>query len=322
MQWSADPSPGEWLRERLDAGYATMHGVVPRGFPAYARVFHPASVRSLPGRAVPTQAEYERMPEAEWQALLGQYIDEPATWAETATAFGTVLHPEAQWQALVRTPPEEDWRTRIAPDGRQFDAPDEGSMEPALLAAIARHLVGHTSTPDAGYAAIWEGWGGLVGHLGQSPSRVFLEFDEDPAHQEMLQRSIHDPFENVFRKPTWQPGILSEQISNGARLEMPGRDHVLFAAPPSAFADPAWILDAPWRDVEAEQRGFAPSAQHPNLLWPADRAWALVSEIDFDSTVVAGPVELIHAICTDDMIEALPLREGADLTWEADEVNR
>ena len=245
-----------------------------------------------------------------------------ATWAETATAFGTVLHPEAQWQALVRTPPEEDWRTRIAPDGRQFDAPDEGSMEPALLAAIARQLVEHTSTPDAGYAAIWEGWGGLVGHLGQSPSRVFLEFDEDPAHQEMLQRSIHDPFENVFRKPTWQPGILSEQISNGARLELPGRDHVLFAAPPSAFADPAWILDAPWRDVEAEQRGFAPSAQHPNLLWPADRAWVLVSEIDFDSTVVAGPVEVIHAICTDDMIEALPLREGADLTWEADEVNR
>ena len=70
----------------------------------------------------------------------------------------------------------------------------------------------HTSSLDgdvcqqlAGYAAIWEGWGGLVGHLGQSPSRVFLEFDEDPAHQEMLQRSIHDPFENVFRKPTWQP---------------------------------------------------------------------------------------------------------------------
>lgn len=62
MDWSADPSPGEWLRERLDAGHATMHGVVPRGFPAYARVFHPASVRSLPGRAVPTQDEYERMP--------------------------------------------------------------------------------------------------------------------------------------------------------------------------------------------------------------------------------------------------------------------
>lgn len=322
MDWSADPSPGEWLRERLDAGHATMHGVVPRGFPAYARVFHPASVRSLPGRAVPTQDEYERMPDAEAQSLLDQYRDEPATWSDSATAFGTTLHAEAQWQRIVRTPPETDWRTRIAPDGREFSAPEEGAMDPAQLAAVARHLVAHTSTPDAGFAAIWEGWGGLVGFLGQAPSRGFLEFSADPAHQEMLQRSIHDPFNNVFRKPTWQPGILSDEISKGARLELPGRDYVLFSAPPAAFADEAWILDAPWRDVEAERHGFPPSAQHPNILWPADRAWVLVSEIDFDSTVVAGSADLIRAICADPALEALPLREGADLTWHADEVNR
>jgi len=322
MDWSADPSPGAWLRERLDDRYTTMHGVVPRGFPAYARVFHPASVRSLPDRAVPTQDEYERMPDAERQSLLGRYLDEPATWADTAAAFGTRLHAEAQWQRLVRTPPEGDWRTRVAPDGREFTAPDEGSMDPAQLAALARHLVAHTSTPDAGFAAIWEGWGGLVGFHGQAPSRGFLEFGDEPAHQQMLQRSIHDPFDNVFRKPTWQRGILSEEISNGARLELPGRAYVLFSAPPSAFADPGWILDAPWRDVEAEEHGFPPAAQHPNILWPADRAWALVSEIDFDSTVVAGSAELIRAICADAGLEALPLREGADLGWDADEVNR
>ncbi|MGB3376961.1 MAG: hypothetical protein WBA87_17700, partial [Microbacterium sp.] len=86
MEWIADPSPGGWLRERLDDGYATMHGVVPHGFPAYARVFHPASVRSLPDRAVPTQDEYERMTDAEIQALHGTYVDEPATWADTAAA--------------------------------------------------------------------------------------------------------------------------------------------------------------------------------------------------------------------------------------------
>src|SRR5690349_15781623 len=128
MEWIADPSPGGWLRERLDEGYATMHCVVPRGFPAYARVFHPAYVRSLPGRAVPTPQEYARMPDAESAALHGDYVDETATWAATAEAFGTQLHPLVQWQRLVRTPAGGDWRTRIAPDGREFTSPEEGSM--------------------------------------------------------------------------------------------------------------------------------------------------------------------------------------------------
>jgi len=322
MEWIADPSPGGWLRERLDEGYATMHGVVPRGFPAYARVFHPAYVRSLPDRAVPTPREYERMSDAESAALHGAYIDETTTWAETAAAFGTQLHPLAQWQRLVRTPVDGDWRTRNAPDGREFTSPEEGSMPPELLAAVARHLVAHTATPDAGFAALWEGRGGLLGHFGQTPSRAFLMFGDEPGHEQMLERSIHNPFEDAFRKPSWQPGILSEEISKGARLELPGRDHVLFSAPPRAFADPAWVLDAPWRDVEAEEHGFPPSAQHPSLIWPEDRAWVLISEIDYDSTIVAGSADLIRSICDDPAIEALPVTENADLTWDADEVNR
>lgn len=322
MEWIADPSPGAWLRERLDDGYATMHVAVPRGFPAYARVFHPASVRSLPDRPVPTQDEYERMTDAELDGLSGLYVDETITWADTAAAFGTVLHPLAQWKNLVRTPDDGDWRTRNAPDGREFTSPEEGAMPPELLASVARHLVAHTKTPDAGFAALWEGVGGLLGFLGHSPSRSFLTFSDDPAHEQMLQRSIHNPFENAFRKRTWQEGILSREISEGARLQLPGRDHVLFSAPPRAFADPGWIRDAPWRDAAREARGFAPEAQHPSLIWPDDHAWVMVSEIDYDSTIVAGSADLIRAICADPEIEALPLPENADLTWTADEVNR
>jgi hypothetical protein len=48
----------------------------------------------------------------------------------------------------------------------------------------------------------------------------------------------------------------------------------------------------------------------------------MVSEIDFDSTIVAGSPDLVRAICADERLEALPLPEGADLTWDADEVNR
>ncbi len=318
----SDPSAGAWLRERLDADYETMHGVVPRGFPAYARIFHPAIARSLPGRTIPTADELVRMPEPEQRALMAEFVDEPISWAQTAAAFGTVLHPLAQWQRIVRTPPDGDWRTRIAPDGREFTAPMEGELDPTLLAAIAAHLVDHTQTPDAGFAALWEGRGGLLGFFGVTPSRSFLTFTDDPNHQAMLERSAHDPFNNVFRRPTWQEGILSREISEGPRLDLPGRDHVLFSAPPRAFADPEWVLHVPWRDLPAEEHGFPPSGQSPSILWPEDRAWVMVSEVDYDSTIVAGSSALIEALCADEQLEALPLPEGAALTWDADAVNR
>ncbi|MEU4014291.1 hypothetical protein AB0E56_03410 [Microbacterium sp. NPDC028030] len=318
----SDPSAGAWLRERLDSGYETMHGVVPRSFPAYARILHPAIVRSLPDRPVPTVDELVRMPAAEQRALLEGLHEEPASWAQAAAAFGTVLHPLAQWQRIVRAPGDGEAHTPIAPDGREFSSPMEGELETPLLTAVAEHLVDHTQTPDAGVVALWEGRGGLLGFFGISPSRSFVRFDDDPNHQAMLDRSTHDPFNNVFRKPSWQEGILSREISEGPRLELPGRGHVLFSVPPRTFADPDWMLHVPWRDLPAERHGFPPSAQSPSIIWPEDRSWVLVSEVDFDSTVVAGSAALINAICSDDRLEAFPIPSDADLSWGADAVNR
>ncbi len=323
MQWTPDTSAGDWLRERLDDPWTeTMHSVVPHGYEAYARILHPATVRSLPGRPVPSPEEYERMPHDEVVALIDQYVDEPATWADAAAAFGTILHPLAQWQRIVRTPPDGDWNLRIAPDGREFTGPLEGEMAPEMLATVASHLVPRTTTPDAGFVALWEGRGGLVGHLGHGPSRAFFAFGDDPNHQAMLARSVHDPFNNAFRKKTWQEGILSREISEGPRFRLPGRDHVLFRGAVGDLARADWVLDVPWRDRPGEAHGFAPSAQTPSIVWPDDHAWTMVSEIDFDSTIVAGSVELVAAICADDGLEAFPIPENARLTWDSDEVNR
>lgn len=328
MRWEDDVEVGSWIRDRLDPGFATMHGVVPHGFEAYARVFHPAWVRSIPGRGVPTNAELRTMSEDEEALVLAGLRDEDVTWADTAAAFGTVMHPLAQWHRIVRTPQGEDWRRRVAPDGREFHAPIEGDLPPRLLAHVAEHLVAHTTTPHDGVAGVWEGWGGLLGGYG-STARVFLTAVDDAAsaHAAMLAESIHDPFNNPYQKAVWQDGILSREISEGARLELPQRNHVLFAAPPRAFADPDWVAFVPWRDpsrasgADGEEHGIAPMAQHPSLIWPADRAWVLVSEIDFDSTIVAGSEALIATLCADPRIEAFPIPEGASLQWDGDEPN-
>ena len=330
MEWTADVAAGDWLRDRLDDGRGwggTMHGVVPRGFAAYARIFHPATRDRPVGVAWPPlpYAEHEK----EWAAFQERrpQIDaERVTWAETAHAFATTMHALAQWQRVVgpRLVEGEDGPRDAA--GWRYSDPQPGLLEPDLLAAVAQTLVAHTATPDDGFIALWEGWGGLVGGMGYGPSRVFATAtdgsESGARHEEFLSHAARDVFNDVFRRPSWQPGVLSDEISRGARLSLPNRDHVLFRGGVSELADPDWVLRAPWRDLELEAHGFPPTAQGPSLIWPDDRAWAVVTEVDFDSTIVGGSPEAVRALCGDPRIEALPIAAGSDLSWGADEVNR
>ncbi len=329
MEWTADVSAGDWVRERIDdPWHGTMHDVVPRGFAAYARIFHPAEVTELPGGRMPELDAWLALPWPQQEQLMARMTHCPATWAEAASAFGTTFHPGAQWSALVRTTDDDPngWQQVIASDGRQYNAPIEGELAPGLVAAAAAHLAAHTTTPDDGYVALWEGRGGLLGHLGDTPSRAFLQMGDGSdatlaRHNEMLGTSFRDVFNNVFRKPTWQEGILSREISEGPRLDLPGRSHVLFRGGIAELARPDWVLHVPWRDRIAEGQGFPADAPSPSLAWPADHAWVLVTEVDYDSTIVGGSSELIAAIVADERLEALEIPADLALHHGADEVN-
>lgn len=322
MKWTAELPDAYWLRASLDDPWrATMHDAVPRHFPAYARIFHPAFRDRPVGRPWPPipYAAHRR----EWEAFedARPEIDgERVRWAEAATAFGTVFHPLAQWDSLVapgRAPEEENGPRDAA--GWRYSAPAQGDLDADALRALADILSAHTSTPDDGVVAIWEGWGGLVGAPAVTPSRAFLSAATDRAperHDELLARSIGDPLNDAFRKARWQSGILSDEISRGDRLQLPGRDYVVFRGGISEFAGADGERRMPWHDPDAPV-----PAQSPNVIWPADRAWVLVSEIDWDSTIVAGSVALVEAICAMPDLEARPLAENASLQWDADRIN-
>lgn len=329
MEWTADVSAGDWLRERIDHPWrGTLHDVVPRGFAAYMRIFHPAAVHELPGERMPTFEQWRELAWAEHEPLMRRIVHREVTWAETAAAFGTTFHAGAQWNRLVAASSDPGgWQQVAGPDGRWYDAPLEGALPTDLVAAIAGILAAHTSTPDAGHMGLWEGDGALLGHLGTAPSRSFLQFgDPDDAtlahHNEMLGESVKDRFNDVFRKPSWQEGILSREISEAPCLQLPGRGYVLFRSGVAELADPGWVLHAPWRDRVAEEHGFAPSALSPSIVWPGDRAWVWVTEVDYDSTIVGGSAELIQALASDPHLEALEIAAGTALTYDSDDVNR
>jgi hypothetical protein len=333
MEWTADVAAGDWIRERLDNPWrGSMHGVVPRGFEAYARIFHPSTRDRPVGVAWPPEP-YDEHPR-EWrrfQEAHPEIDDERSSWAQAATAFGTVFHPLAQWHRLVRQDGRHPGVSPTDAEGWRYSEPEEGQLDPELVAAASEVLAAHTTTPDDGFVAVWDGWGGLTGGLGYGPSRVLFALagsDDQPSdaaaaqHEDFLARSAQDQLNNAFRKPTWQPGVLSDDISKGPRLELPARAHVLFRGGVRELADPAWPDRAPWRDGAQADAGFFPAVESPSLVWPADRAWVLVSEVDFDSTIVGGSNAAIRALCADPRLEALPIPADADLTWDADEVNR
>ena len=82
VEFSEDVSEGKWVEEGLsDSHLSTVRSLLPNGFPAYARVFHPAyldndeeqpvrrsTVASWPGRTVHPQMQFQRvagLPEGE-----------------------------------------------------------------------------------------------------------------------------------------------------------------------------------------------------------------------------------------------------------------
>lgn len=319
MEWTGDVAAGDWIRDRLDDHWAgTMHDVVPRGFEAYARILHPATRERPVDRGWPADGDRDG-----WERFAADQPEvdtEAVTWAETAAAFGTTVHPLAQWHRLTGSDSPYGHGPARDRAGWRYDDPRTGQLEPETLARLSGVLAAHTSAPGDGFVAVWEGWGGLTGGMGYGPSRVLLTSaaDADGQHRDFLAHAVRDVFNDAFRAPEWQPGVLSDEISHGARLRLPGRDHVLFRGGVSELADRGWPKRVPWRDPDHD----FPPAESPSLIWPGDRVWVLVTEVDYDSTVVAGSRALVAALMADPGLETFALAEGAALGWSGDEVNR
>jgi hypothetical protein len=337
--WVPDPGRGEWLRPLEKEPFGSLLSVVPRGYEAYARVFHPLE-RDRPRErgtwlGVDTSTHFQGVEDLE-----AALETEPASWAMAAASFGTTMHPTAQSARLVRREYGEA-ENAIAPDGWRYSPPPEGCLEAASLAVLASVLAHHTGSPDAGVAAVWDGWGGLVSSAGvahfwvevpEGPPASSTDHDAGPAAGAPLRRRLETAGRRararlrglMDARPDWArsppkpgSGLLERDIAAGPRFDLhadTGRSYVLFEAGADDFAEASWPRRAPWVD---DARG----AQSPSIIWPDDHAWVLATEIDFDSTLVAGSAALIRELVQAPGLEVLPIRPGDDLTWEGDALN-
>lgn len=342
FEYVPDVERGEWLRPMEAEPFGSLLSIVPRGYEMYARVFHPVDrdrpVETKTWHGLDETTYFDGV--ADIRASLDT---ESSTWAKVAASFGTTMHPEAQYARLLQRGGYNNVGSAIAPDGWRYGVPQMGKLEAPSLAAVAQVLARHTATPDVGIAAIWEGWGGLVSSAGAQ--RFTVKLIENPSVHHSDENGVWHTVAQLFRRrltaaaqfrkramrsikkalptparnvPKPGSGVLPAEIATGPRFDLhggTGRHYVLFEAGANDFADAGWPARAPWVDE-------APWTQSPSILWPEDHSWMLATEIDYDSTLVAGTRELISELIQTPGLEVLPLQTDADLTWDGDVLNR
>jgi hypothetical protein len=136
VTWTTDGSAGAWLAERLHGFAVDAGSVVPDGFDAYARVFHP----------------------------LGDGQDR--RWHERAARNGRIAHPEMQLHLISRPP------GAVSPGYEPLAGVRVGSLPQPELEALVALLLPHTGTPGRAWFAVWEGYAQL--RPGASPPVIDL----------------------------------------------------------------------------------------------------------------------------------------------------
>ncbi|MFC0673697.1 hypothetical protein [Brachybacterium hainanense] len=233
------------------------------------------------------------------RAERGDHEEARWTWAEVARRNRRTMHPLVQWRRLT-----EDETLLEFEDGWRIDQLEEGRLPLDVLAAIGEHLAAATRTPQELIAAIWVGHGELHGS-----ARPYVQASTGWPPRVPGQRAWAHIRAAAMTREERETGAerkrLRRRLRRGPWFAWPGREMLLFAT------------------SSAELMGHAAHLEGitPQMLWPQGREWVLASEIDWDSTIVAGPRALVDAVLADPRLEAVEVPPDADLTWEGDTVN-
>ncbi|MGO4617240.1 hypothetical protein AB4305_22635 [Nocardia sp. 2YAB30] len=167
----------------------------------------------------------------------------------------------------------------------------EGNLDPEVLQRLSSILAGHTGTPDDCYFGLWDGFGDIYGS-----SSVAVAFSGDESA---------DPEFAPLVAPAFPAEVLA-----GPRLQVPARDYLLFRGLLSEAGQ--------WGAIDLVP-GWPRPINSPNLMWPADRAWFVATEIDLPWTGIAGSPELIEALRADKSLDVEEVEPSSSPRYWRDE---
>jgi hypothetical protein len=248
MGWQDDhPSDevevADWIRERLHPFAHDVGSVVPPGFEAYARIFHPA----WEPRHQPDQTEQEMR------------------WSTVAAWNNKVVHPEMQFHSIGGP-----WQGAPQLQGPRIYEPRTGVLSNRECGALVQLLSKHTSTPNVCWLCLWDGYGYLY-----TGGIAMLTAWSSSAQGKLPSRPR--------RVASSRPGRHQSQplFPHRKRVRLPYRDYLLFKAPATAASswedgpnlwwpkDRAWCvaseIDFPYSYVGGSTNLIEEILGHPDL---------------------------------------------------------
>ena len=142
VEFLEDKSEARWVEDSLSE-FARVRALVPEGFSAYARMFHPAYL------------DYNQ--------------EQPVRWSTIASWTGRTVHPLMQFERVANL---SESHGEIYKDPPWGTVPVHGSIPERECRVLVDVLRGFTSTPDRCYFGLWEGCGYLAQGLYKESSRV------------------------------------------------------------------------------------------------------------------------------------------------------
>jgi hypothetical protein len=144
---SDEVAAADWIGERLHRYTQDVGSVVPTGFGAYARIFHPA-----------------------WRLAGTREVE--VRWSDVAEWSGRIVHPEMQFHSIAMPVPDRETRLQAY----TFE-PRSGVLPERQARALIAVLAGHTSTPDVCWFCVWDGYADVRGRKRvRLPGREYFLF--------------------------------------------------------------------------------------------------------------------------------------------------
>jgi hypothetical protein len=149
--------------------------LVPEGFPAYVRVFHPAYRRDGVSQIWDTRTLVR--------------------WSEIAGANGTRVHAGMQLGALTGSD-----RFQLQGQPGAYDSPPlRGTLPTELAVPLSAILARHTQTPECCRFAVWSGYGATPAAIRAAPT-----FQVPSREYHLLEGTVSAVAESVFEPPWTQ----------------------------------------------------------------------------------------------------------------------
>lgn len=273
--------PAQWLEDRLTDFAVNVLSIIPSGFETYARVFHPGE------KITCTSPDG-----AEW-------VVEPIRWAEVAALTGRTAHRTMEWASLRGSGSVIHDEGALEVGDVWVRGPEVGSLPVEVAQTLWPVLEPYTVTRDECFFAIWEGFGCLPRTVLEAPAF------ETPARKFHLFTGPLEAIEESFctNDPSEARAMSVMVAVTTGPADRPTPEEIeraLENLPPS---------------------DYPPLYQSANLWWPEDRAWCVATEIDLNTTYVAGSQRLVDALLACGALEVYQVEPTDKITYDGDTLN-